>query len=77
MTTSWAHLLNGNVESAIQSNVAGVLLCMLALFSIPMLAYFAIIGRSSHNAWFSQVALIWCVTAAAIAIIEWAIRLAL
>ena len=31
MTTSWAHTMNGNLESAIRSNVGGVLLCFLSI----------------------------------------------
>ncbi|MEQ8209683.1 MAG: DUF2752 domain-containing protein [Lacipirellulaceae bacterium] len=45
MTTAWAHALAGQILPAIQSNLGGTLLCVVALVVAPWLALSAIVGR--------------------------------
>ncbi len=44
-TTAWALLLRGDLAAALQSNVAGTLLCIVAVLSVPWLAMSALVGR--------------------------------
>jgi hypothetical protein len=45
MTTSWAHLVRGNVIAAVQSNLGGTLLGISALLAAPWLFVSAVRGR--------------------------------
>lgn len=45
MTTSWAHLMNGNVLSSLRSNAGGMLLGLAALAAGPWLTASAVRGR--------------------------------
>ncbi len=45
MTTSWAHLMNGNVLGSMQANSAGCLLGVLAVITGPWALISAIRGR--------------------------------
>lgn len=44
MTTSWAYLMDGNVWAAVQTNVAGFWLGLLALISGPWMLFSAVRG---------------------------------
>ncbi len=45
MTTSWSHLMRGNVFGSVQANAAGFLLGVLALITAPWLLSSALWGR--------------------------------
>jgi uncharacterized protein DUF2752 len=45
MTTSWAHLMNGNLLSSLKANAGGTLLGLTALISGPWLIGSALRGR--------------------------------
>ena len=45
MTTSWSHLMKGNVLGSVQANSAGFLLGLLALAASPWLLSSALMGR--------------------------------
>lgn len=45
MTTSWSHLMKGNVVASVQANSAGFLLGLLALGASPWLLSSALLGR--------------------------------
>jgi hypothetical protein len=76
MTTSWAHVMHGDLSRGLQSNVAGVLLCLLSLVSAPLLLWSAFQGKMRYvrAVSFAAVVLLCCILT--IAVIEWLIRLA-
>ena len=76
MTTSWAHTLRGNFEEAIRANIGGFLLCVLAVFSIPICCMLVYSGRASRYGWFSKTAISWMILALILATIDWIIRIA-
>ena len=45
MTTSWAHLMEGNVIGSLRANLAGTALCMLAIVSGPWMLISGVMGR--------------------------------
>lgn len=45
MTTSWSHLMNGNVWGSLKANTAGCLLGLIALFLAPWMLSSAVLGR--------------------------------
>jgi len=76
MTTSWAHMMKGDLTSALRTNVGGVLLCFLAAGVFPCLIWMSIQGRPFKGRWFSHVAIGVLMIAIGISIVEWLIRLA-
>jgi hypothetical protein len=76
MTTSWAHTMNGDLMQACSTNLAGTILCGLAIFSSPFLLILSWRGISNRNNWFTWVSITTLVTAFCIAAAEWLIRLA-
>jgi len=76
MTTAWAHTMNGDLASAIQANVGGVLLCFLSIIAAPVLIWLAIRGKPIASPWSAQFAIASLVVAVSISFIEWMIRLA-
>jgi len=45
MTTSWAHLMDGNVRASAEVNLGGFMLCITCLFCVPWFLISAIKGR--------------------------------
>ena len=75
MTTSWAHLIRGELLEALQVNVAGTLLGLAALVAAPWMALLAIRGR-----WIGRppgsTALAYAVVALfAVMLVDWVYRL--
>jgi len=63
MTTSWSHLVRGNVTAAVAANPGGAMLCVLAMVSTPWLLASAVRGRwlvgvPSDAAWFAAGGLV-------------------
>ncbi|NQU25337.1 MAG: DUF2752 domain-containing protein [Candidatus Nealsonbacteria bacterium] len=76
MTTSWAHMVRGQVPSALRANVGGTLLAVVAVAAVPWLLISAIRGRwvgwapnSIVAAWVAAVIVL-------IVLVDWSIRLA-
>ncbi len=76
MTTSWAYVMNGNLESAIRANLGGVLLCFIAVVASPLLLCIAFRGKPISNGWVAPLTIISLVAAIVISFIEWLFRLA-
>lgn len=76
MTTSWAHMMNGDLRRAVESNLSGVLLFFIAAAASPVLLGIAIRGRPVPGKWFAQIAISAIVATIAISFIEWLFRLA-
>ena len=76
MTTSWAYTTHGDFEGGIKSNVAGVLLLIMAIVTIPFLAIGVFTGFKFQNRLISFIAAIALSVIALIALAEWIIRLA-
>jgi len=76
MTTSWAHLVRGNVSEALRANVGGTLLGVLAMAGIPYLA-----GSAARGRWWGfepTAAIVIYVSTAVVSItlLQWGWRLA-
>lgn len=76
MTTSWAFCMRGDIESALNANIAGAMLCGLSLFCAPIMIGMGIVGRPSRGGWFSIASTACFCAVMGIAMIEWVIRLA-
>lgn len=75
MTTSWSLVMHGEIESALTANLGGAILCLLAIFSVPILLGIAITGRTTPLGWFSKLAMSMVTVALVIAAIQWGMRL--
>lgn len=76
MTTSWSHMVRGQVGRAVAANVGGALLCLTAMVLVPWLAASAVVGRwivrRPSDAWVVRAAL----AVVAITLVDWSVRLA-
>lgn len=75
MTTSWSHLVRGEVAGAAKANAGGALLGLVALAAEPWLVASAARGR-----WLGMrpnaVAVAWVLMGAvAVALVDWAVRM--
>ena len=75
MTTSWAHLVRGQLPSALRANVGGTLLGLLALLATPWLLISAVRGY-----WLGMVPntviLAWILTSVVtVTLIDWSVRM--
>lgn len=76
MTTSWAHVMRGNIAQACSANLGGTVLCLLTIFVTPVFLYMSVRGMSTPYGWFSKTAIPLLILAMAVSIVEWLIRLA-
>lgn len=75
MTTSWSHLTRGHLMSALQANVGGTLLGLIALAYLPIFCYYLARGYWSRQGWLS-FSLALCLSAALlVAVGQWISRL--
>jgi hypothetical protein len=75
MTTSWAWVMRGRIDRALQANVGGVLLALLAAVAAPWVLLSGATGRwcgVSPNDW---VLLGVCVAAMVVTLVDWVSRL--
>jgi Protein of unknown function (DUF2752) len=75
MTTSWALATRGDLGLAASTNVGGLLLAIIALAFFPASCYFFATGRATRGYWFSTLLTVSLVTAMALAIVQWLVRL--
>lgn len=75
MTTAWALVMHGDVETALATNFGGTILCLLAILSVPILLGIAITGRTTQLGWFSKLAMSLVTIALAIAAAQWMLGL--
>ncbi len=71
MTTSWALLLRGQAMAAVQANIGGTFLALIALAYVPISCYFSILGRSSRRGWFSSALAVGLLGSLACAMTQW------
>jgi hypothetical protein len=76
MTTAWAHVMRGDFTRGLQSNIAGVLLCILSLLGSPLLLWTAFQGKMRYGRTLGSTAVVLLCGFLAIAVVEWLIRLA-
>ena len=74
MTTSWAWVMRGEIWTALQANVGGTMLALIAMAYIPWSCYFFLRGQSSRGEWFSLAMAILLVSAMIAATIQWMVR---
>jgi hypothetical protein len=73
MTTSWAHLVRGQIGDSLRCNAGGTGLGIVALTSAMVLGGHAIIGRVPTRAW--AIALTWSVAISiGLAVADWVCR---
>lgn len=75
MTTSWAYFTKGQLQSALQANAGGVILCLAALLSVPMTALISYRGVGSYYGWYGKTGIALAIIAIVISIAEWIWRL--
>ena len=75
MTTAWAHLMHGELIRALQANIGGVLLAVLAMAAAPWLMISAARGR--WLIWRPNGSVVGYVSGVtiAIALVQWGFRL--
>lgn len=59
MTTSWSHLMHGNLTGAFHSNPGGALLGLTSMLAIPICSWRAWVGVATENNWLSRFTLLW------------------
>lgn len=77
MTTSWAHLMRGNLVSSVQANSGGTLFALAALASGPWLLFSGLSGRWRMWCPNERVLLILGLSMIAVTLIDWCLRLKL
>ena len=75
MTTAWSLMSRGRWDEAMQANLGGSLLAIIALAYLPPTCYFSFLGRTSHRGWLSLSLAIALSIALALAIAQWAVRI--
>lgn len=75
MTTSWAWATRGQFILAAQSNSGGLLLAIIAMAYIPASCYFSLHGMASRGQWFSSVLATSLVTAIAVTVLHWLLKI--
>lgn len=76
MTTSWAHLVRGEVLESVRANPGGMLLGLVAAGLSLVLSFSSVRGEVPRRRW--AVALAWSLGAAMfLAVTDWGLRLAL
>ncbi len=75
MTTSWAYMLEGQLVKSFQTNSAGALLCLLALWAAPITAWLAYRGKPTRTGWFSRYSAYGLLIALSVAVVDWIYRL--
>lgn len=76
MTTSWAHLVRGEVLESVYANPGGMLLGVVAAGLSLVLGFSSVRGEVPQRRW--AVALAWSLgTAMLLAVTDWGLRLAL
>ena len=75
MTTSWTHLVRGQLWQSLQANSGGTLLGLLAIAMVAVLGFHAAVARLPSRRW--SVVLVWCLLIALVVTAsDWAWRLA-
>ncbi|MDZ4658507.1 MAG: DUF2752 domain-containing protein [Bythopirellula sp.] len=73
-TTAWASVLRGEWSAALRANVAGTMLCLVAIVSVPWLLLSASMGRWLIARPTMRVLLVAGSGLVAIAVLDWARR---
>ncbi|MFN3188964.1 MAG: DUF2752 domain-containing protein [Aureliella sp.] len=74
MTTSWAHMVRGQVLEAFYANAGGALLSIIALVCIPATCYFSLAGLATKRERFSLFLAASLLIAIVVAIAQWYFR---
>lgn len=74
MTTSWAHMVRGQIPSALRANVGGAFLAVLAMVSAPWMLVSGVRGRWFGGPPHEVVVAGLGVSAVLITMIDWSLR---
>ncbi|MBA62397.1 MAG: hypothetical protein CMJ76_08530 [Planctomycetaceae bacterium] len=74
MTTSWAHLMDGNVHASAEVNLGGFLLAVTCLFCVPWFMISAIKGRWIFMRMTDGRILVFLVSWLLVTMADWVIR---
>ncbi len=74
MTTSWSHIVRGQIVGAIKANAGGAMLAVCSIFIAPWTIVSALLGR-----WFveppnDKIVLVVGLTIVVVTIVHWMIR---
>jgi|LakMenE18May11ns_1017448.scaffolds.fasta_scaffold9947045_3 hypothetical protein len=75
MTTSWAWAARGQFILAAQANSGGLLLAIIAMAYLPASCYFSLHGMATRGQWFSSVLATSLVTAIAVTVLHWLLKI--
>lgn len=76
MTTSWAHMVRGQLGGAVRANVGGTLLAMIAITAVPWTILSAACGRWLVWQPTERTALVALIAVIVVTLIDWSVRLA-
>jgi len=77
MTTSWSHLMHGNLVGAARANIGGLVLGLCSLAAAPWLLCSAWLGRPVTRPWSDLNLVLTALGILAITLVDWVIRIQL
>lgn len=75
MTTSWAFTARLRFQEALNANIAGTLLCLQAIASIPYLVVMVLAKRDPLGRFFSTATVWGIVSSFVLAVVTWVVSL--
>ncbi|WP_158261366.1 MULTISPECIES: DUF2752 domain-containing protein [Pirellulaceae] len=75
MTTSWSHLMKGNVWGSLKANTAGCVLGVIALFLAPWMLSSAVLGRLTVAAPSDAVLITITILVVLVTLGDWLVRI--
>jgi hypothetical protein len=75
MTTSWSHLMHGQIMQSFEANQGGALLGLTSMLAIPACLWRAWLGRATRNNWLSSTTLLWLCIVISVIAMQWVWRL--
>ncbi len=74
MTTSWAHLMRGQLSQAVSANIGGTILGLTAMVASPWLLVSAVLGRWLVARPHEVVLILYALMLAAVVVTDWWIK---
>lgn len=75
MTTSWAHVMHGQLGAAMAANLGGTLLALMALVAVPWTLLSALRGRPVSRLPSDRTVIIAASAVVLVTLLDWAQRL--
>jgi|688.fasta_scaffold00784_26 hypothetical protein len=75
MTTSWSHLMHGQIMQSFEANQGGALLGLTSMLAIPVCLWRAWLGTATRKNWLSSATLLWLCIVISVIAMQWFWRL--